>query len=241
MHSRSEKRYICGFTHLACNGTLSVIRLFAFVLPDFLPVSVLCCFSLSLSTFPPPLLSPRSLSLSHAPSPPPLPQQYSLVYKGFSLHPEEILFWQLPPLYKGDKVTFGVTPQCSVLLRATVTQSRRHYRVCSEAAGRAMGVPPVASLLSFTSKCGTSTNTTRAVSRGDVNAFALWNFTFLSRRWAPARAVERKGSASTAALVTPHLRDPWFKTRGLRPSLTQKMCLNIIIYIALVAKPTSLF
>nr|XP_023690745.1 basement membrane-specific heparan sulfate proteoglycan core protein isoform X5 [Paramormyrops kingsleyae] len=29
---------------------------------------------------------------------------YALVYKGFSLYPEEVLFWQLPPQYKGVKV-----------------------------------------------------------------------------------------------------------------------------------------
>ncbi|KAJ8412021.1 hypothetical protein AAFF_G00142880 [Aldrovandia affinis] len=30
--------------------------------------------------------------------------QYALVYKGFSLHPEEVLFWQLPSSFSGDKV-----------------------------------------------------------------------------------------------------------------------------------------
>ncbi|XP_076839971.1 basement membrane-specific heparan sulfate proteoglycan core protein isoform X4 [Brachyhypopomus gauderio] len=30
--------------------------------------------------------------------------KYALVYKGFSLHPEEVLFWQLPDSFRGDKV-----------------------------------------------------------------------------------------------------------------------------------------
>ncbi|KPP76122.1 basement membrane-specific heparan sulfate proteoglycan core protein-like, partial [Scleropages formosus] len=30
--------------------------------------------------------------------------KYALVYKGFSLHPEDVLFWQLPAQFKGDKV-----------------------------------------------------------------------------------------------------------------------------------------
>jgi len=30
--------------------------------------------------------------------------QYVLVYSGFSLHPDDVLFWQLPDQFKGDKV-----------------------------------------------------------------------------------------------------------------------------------------
>ncbi|XP_061114862.1 basement membrane-specific heparan sulfate proteoglycan core protein-like isoform X3 [Conger conger] len=36
--------------------------------------------------------------------------KYALVYKGFSLHPEDVLFWQLPPKFRGDKVgSYGGT------------------------------------------------------------------------------------------------------------------------------------
>lgn len=37
--------------------------------------------------------------------------QYALVYKGFSLHQDDLLYWQLPAQFTGDKVTenFGVT------------------------------------------------------------------------------------------------------------------------------------
>lgn len=36
--------------------------------------------------------------------------QYALVYKGFSLHQDDLLYWQLPAQFTGDKVTgnFGV-------------------------------------------------------------------------------------------------------------------------------------
>lgn len=31
--------------------------------------------------------------------------QYALVYKGFSLHQDDLLYWQLPAQFTGDKVT----------------------------------------------------------------------------------------------------------------------------------------
>ncbi|XP_035236655.1 basement membrane-specific heparan sulfate proteoglycan core protein-like isoform X3 [Anguilla anguilla] len=41
--------------------------------------------------------------------------KYALVYKGFSLHPEDVLFWQLPPQFRGDKVgSYGGTLKYTV-------------------------------------------------------------------------------------------------------------------------------
>lgn len=59
--------------------------------------------SLSRSLSPPILLSYVSPSSSAS--------QYALVYKGFSLHQDDLLYWQLPTQFTGDKVTenFGVT------------------------------------------------------------------------------------------------------------------------------------
>ncbi|XP_034151976.1 basement membrane-specific heparan sulfate proteoglycan core protein isoform X5 [Esox lucius] len=46
------------------------------------------------------------MGLSAPRGPRPVPsRQYSLVYKGFSLHPDEALYWQLPEKFKGDKVS----------------------------------------------------------------------------------------------------------------------------------------
>ncbi|KAJ8016910.1 hypothetical protein DPEC_G00012250 [Dallia pectoralis] len=43
---------------------------------------------------------PETHSPGHSP-----PLQYSLVYKGFSLHPDESLYWKLPEKFQGDKVS----------------------------------------------------------------------------------------------------------------------------------------
>lgn len=53
----------------------------------------------------PPRLSVRR-SPSYSSSPPSSSaSQYALVYKGFSLHQDDLLYWQLPAQLTGDKVT----------------------------------------------------------------------------------------------------------------------------------------
>lgn len=64
-----------------------------------------------LSSSPPPdrpgLSGRRSSSYSSPPSslPPSSASQYALVYKGFSLHQDDLLYWQLPAHFTGEKVT----------------------------------------------------------------------------------------------------------------------------------------
>lgn len=70
------------------------------------PLSLLLCLLMFYSPPPhcqPPLPPSASLSLS----------QYALVYKDFSLHKDDLLYWQLPAQFTGDKVTvktFGSVP-----------------------------------------------------------------------------------------------------------------------------------
>ncbi|KAK1803404.1 hypothetical protein P4O66_020832 [Electrophorus voltai] len=49
-------------------------------------------------------LRKNTVRLSSAARPDSSNKVYALVYKGFSLHPEEVLFWQLPDSFGGDKV-----------------------------------------------------------------------------------------------------------------------------------------
>lgn len=46
---------------------------------------------------------PLSPSVAYSPSS--SASQYALVYKGFSLHQDDLLYWQLPAQFTGDKVT----------------------------------------------------------------------------------------------------------------------------------------
>ncbi|XP_053096915.1 basement membrane-specific heparan sulfate proteoglycan core protein isoform X6 [Pangasianodon hypophthalmus] len=48
-------------------------------------------------------LRKNTVELSNA-APPGSSNKYSLVYKGFSLHSEDVLFWKLPEKFQGDKV-----------------------------------------------------------------------------------------------------------------------------------------
>lgn len=48
------------------------------------------------------LLNSRSLPVAYSPSS--FASQYFLVYKGFNLHQDGLLYWQLPGQFTGDKV-----------------------------------------------------------------------------------------------------------------------------------------